>query len=277
MKRIFLVAVVLLPFMCFGQITSFAGTYADCYVGHTLIVKPKDPALQGYGYRDFYKTAKNVDSPKNHFTVSKEKYVISSDYSLLVYRRFKCTSVFRDSTDIGFMQQYYWLKLQNDTLGTAFYRYDAKYDFNFSFELDSVITIPQDKVCANIREKRDKFEGHDRFYTPLDEDVSLMKVKHDSVYRYYLNLTYPVSSPTFNKGVIVLLNDGTKLNYPEAKVETSVSGSSYMIKSFISLKPADVELLKIKEITDAKIYATEIKIKNGWAYKYYMNCLFDKK
>lgn len=283
MKKVVLALAFLSTFICgYGQIKNFAGSYIDLYKGHVLTIKPKDIQLQEYGYRDFYLKATTSMESKGILMPKKElgKYASASEYKALVYRRFICEGAFKDSTDQSYPQQYYWLKLKNDTLGISYYRYDAKYEHNFPFEVDSILTVSQERLCSEIKINKDKFEGHDKFYTPTEHPINIVKVKYDSTYRYYINLSHITSTPTFTKGIIILFNDGTKLNYPEAKVETSVRGTGsgyYSISSFIQIKEVDIPTFREKEMTDARIYVTEMKIKDGWRYRMYMNCLYEKK
>ena len=283
MKK-FLIVFSLLYFQHgYGQVKDFAGLYAELYINHVLTVKPIDIALQEYGYQGFYTRAKVGFNVKDVFNpihkIGLGSFANGSMYKSLVYRRFSCEGVFKDSVNSTYLHEYYWLRLKNDTLGITYYHYDTKYAHSFPFEVDSILQIPQEKLCGEIGHYKDKFEGHDKYTTPLEYDISFMKVKYDTTYRYYLSVSYPISSPTFAKGVIVLLNDGSKLNYPEAKVETDTRGkdAQYYIKSFIQLSDEDLLKLKEKEITDVKIYATEIRITDGWRYRRYLKCLFDRK
>lgn len=79
-------------------------------------------------------------------------------------------------------------------------------------------------------------------------------------------------------GVIILLNNGDKIERPEAKIDSKVSrnGSGYTYSAFISLSPAEIEKLSQNIITDVRLYIYDSTIKKGKKLQEYLKCIAEK-
>jgi len=92
-----------------------------------------------------------------------------------------------------------------------------------------------------------------------------------------MSLTTIGSTPSTGEGVIILLENGQKIT---KNIETSVDvndNAQYEHSAFISLTNTDIELLKQYEMTDARLYIFDMKIKNPEQYLGYINCLTEMK
>ena len=98
---------------------------------------------------------------------------------------------------------------------------------------------------------------------------------------YYLALEIPSSTPTHNKGVIIILNNGSRINRPLEKVTTRVreteSDEPYMVRSFMRLKQTDISLLKSSPIKEFELFADQAySVQSEKVYQMFL-CLLTKK
>ena len=79
------------------------------------------------------------------------------------------------------------------------------------------------------------------------------------------------------KGVILLLNDKTKINLPDVDVDCKVNskGDGYEYSSFIELSKEQIEILKVKEIDKIRlyIYDSDLNGSTSTKLKEYLKCL----
>jgi hypothetical protein len=138
--------------------------------------------------------------------------------------------------------------------------------------------------CGDIKKEVDDFSDKITY----DGDVisesgnynSILKVVNGSDEVYYLSLR--VDGSTVNvgeKGVILLLEDKTKINLPNEDVECKVSsdGSSYEYSSFIRLSDEHIRILKTKEIDKIRLYIYDYDFNkfSSLKFKEYLNCLLN--
>jgi hypothetical protein len=129
--------------------------------------------------------------------------------------------------------------------------------------------------CSKIKTTIDKFDGDTTHMTPLTGvlgTISFMKSKG----KIFMNLD--VAGYTLNlgeKGVIILLENGGKIEKPEAKIEAEATTNGYKYSAFFMLDETDIELLKNNPITDYRLYIYEGKPtkKNALIYMDFVKCL----
>lgn len=138
--------------------------------------------------------------------------------------------------------------------------------------------------CKDIETEYDKFKGTTSYYSPSKYYVSFSKHLTGKDTFYFVRLqTLGATLNLAEKGVIILLKNGERLEFPDEDVEYSeivdYGGSYYYrYKSFVSLSKSDVEKLCSSEIEAFQlyIYDGEVKGKHQEQFRNYINCLVKK-
>ncbi len=134
-----------------------------------------------------------------------------------------------------------------------------------------------DKYCKKIDVEVDKFNGEAKYRTPLLKQIGFTKIIKNGEEIVYMSIRTIGSTPSTGEGVIILLDNGEKI---EKNVDTDVrvnSNAQFEHSAFFRLTKADIELLKKHNITDTRLYIFDMKILNPVQYRAYMICLDDKK
>lgn len=154
---------------------------------------------------------------------------------------------------------------------------------NFIFIIFALLTlnlVAQD--CKDIDKKTDKFTGRISFRSPLKYYLRYSKIiDTDSSISYYLFLTNSGYTLTGSgKGVILLLEDSTKLEFPDASIDylsMVMVGSSvyYTYTAMLSLSQTNLEKLSKSCIVDYRLYIFDAKVRKKHKEKFrnYLNCL----
>lgn len=116
-----------------------------------------------------------------------------------------------------------------------------------------------------ITKTYDKYEEITTYRTPLfgkgfastlKENVSCIKTaKEGEAWRYYLSLsTYGATVNVDEKGVIILFSDGTKLKFPQVKIDVEVSSTGYYeYSAFVPLSNIEVDFFETKVVEGFKL------------------------
>jgi hypothetical protein len=145
--------------------------------------------------------------------------------------------------------------------------------------LFAINTQAQDS-CSGVTTKTDKFSGDVHYQSPIGDNVSVHKyVKtNDTMYVLFIN-TY-VSRPSYYKtGVTILLDNGSKLEYPTQEIGCKYSANGlYRMSAFMLISESDIDSLKSNIITDIRLYIHDLSLKAKEAQKVkgYVNCLINK-
>lgn len=144
--------------------------------------------------------------------------------------------------------------------------------FSFSQEIDTK------KYCKQIKTQVDKFEGETKYTTPLLKQISFIKIIHGENELNYMMISTIGLTPATGEGVILLLENGEKVIFNNVKTEVNVNSSAQFEHSaFITLTKDNIELLKKYNITDARLYIFDMKIKDPIQYRAYLMCLDEMK
>ncbi len=245
----------------------FVGENVEFLKGKMLQVLEKEDYLQKYGYDDFYNTDdfnyKNAyKCQETNCFKTKYEYLANEKFTVLEYQKYE---------DILGASKYK-LKLSDKNNTILFFDYDPKTYTRFPFKILNFEGFPDDFYCNQIIIENDKFDGSNKKYSPLLEDVSFMKTNG----QIYLSLKTTGSTPVVNsKGVIILLSNKQKINKPNAKVNVEVNNrGKYEYSSFITLTKTDIDLLSKYDITDFKLYIFENQNNlYGEKYRRFLKCL----
>ena len=131
--------------------------------------------------------------------------------------------------------------------------------------------------CEGVNFKVDKFTG-DTTYSTYSHEVCIYK-HSNKVTSISLMLKAKGSTVNVNEhGVIILLSDGSKLNYSMTKIGVEASEDGFDYTAIVHLKSEDIEILKTKSIAAFRlyIYDREISLENQKKYLELFNCIANK-
>lgn len=88
-------------------------------------------------------------------------------------------------------------------------------------------------------------------------EVTFIKVIRNNVAEYYLQIYIQESGPYNGVGVVLILENGQKINKPTAKVEYTYMSGEFYSKTFLKLNANDIALLKDSGIKKYKLYVSK--------------------
>ena len=138
--------------------------------------------------------------------------------------------------------------------------------------------IHSQSFCDDIKETKDQFTDEVTYSSPLLDVISFSKVLAKTDTFYFASLRAHASTGAFGKGVIILLEDGQKIEKP-ARVDITYESVSegYMATAFIRLTSADLSKLSISKIKAFRLYIFDREdIARADAYREYVKCLVSK-
>jgi hypothetical protein len=266
---IIVVCLFSLGFTAYSQ--NFPGGDIDLLEGKQLLVKEKDPRLHEFGFENFYSDPSKL---KIYSPIDDNRY--NTKYESLVAKTFTVASTHK--SEVSYNPDY-TLILENPEIGTLYYTYDPKFEFNFPFEIVGGLEYPEGYLCKDIETRVDKFDGRTTFYSPMVDGISFTKVKGDTD-RTYLSMTTQSSTVNVNvKGVIILLQNGDKINLPDEEIDTKVHsgrGGGFDYTAFIALTDEQIEQLKAQAITDFRLYIYDKTVKEQNKVMDYLKCIAEK-
>lgn len=271
-KTLLLLLTITLQFSIVNS-QDFPGTDAEILFGAEIKVKELKPDLQKYGYRDFYKDKEL----KKIYSKTSGHY--SSKYESLVNKTFVVIAV--DTIDVNSIRADYRLTLKNEEIGIIYYKYEGIYGHFYPFEVAGELNYPQGFLCDKIEVEKDKFTNRVTYRTPLenlDEAIIISRVREKDAVRTYMMIRVLALTVNVNeKGVILLLSNGDKIEKPETNVRLNVyDADRYVYSAFVPLNNDDIEKLIQNEITDVRLFIHDREIKNGKRYQEYLKCIVEK-
>lgn len=249
---------------------NFPGNDVQLLNGKELRVLPLAESSQKYGYKSFYKdeNLKKIFEPSKSYT---------SEYNSLVNKIFKVISYNPYVNSIG--SKKIQIKIKNEDIGFLYFDYDPKYEHSFPFEVIGGLDLPEDFYCKEITVSIDKFTNDTTYRSP-NKSLTLVKIKSKQKIEIYFSTTTWASTLNVGKeGLIILLENGNKIEKPTAKIDTEVSKmrmGGYEYTVFIRLNNEDISKLLESVITDIRLYIYDKSIKDGEKYREYLKCLEEK-
>jgi len=152
----------------------------------------------------------------------------------------------------------------------------------FSQIKDTVTAQSKTNYCDAIKKTVDEFSGEKTYEFRIDDNkgghLSISKVIDKKLIVYYLSIWIKESGIYTGEGVTIILKGGKKINKPSEVVEYSLLGNTFYTKAFMSLKPADIIMLKENGIDKYKLYISESQISDkSDLCKELFNCLISAK
>jgi hypothetical protein len=176
------------------------------------------------------------------------------------------------------------------TYQKIYYKYDKDFKHNFPF----LVFMPADtvksgnisiNVCDLIERRVDDFTDEVTMNSPLLQGTDISKMiiyKTISKNTVLYNLGLETNGITYNigsKGVIILFEDGTKLNKPNEEIDVDISTYTYKYSAFITLNDSELKTLMTKKIKKYRLYIfdQEIDSSESEAFTKYVKCISEKK
>lgn len=277
MKKLLLLSIILISGLTYGQ--DFPAKSVDLLLNKTVKPKALKESMQKYAYKNFYSKFDTVSKKlekykKGHRAFPKGTF--QSDYDKLVGKEFLVTKIYDQKSTLSSDEgRYSVLELKNPELGTVFYNYDSKYDFEFELEVVGGLELPEGFYCKDIETTTDKFNGETTASSDYSEGIKFLKITKNGSSKIYMAINE--SGSTLNvgeKGLILLLENGNKIERPNAKIDVDTgSGRNYVYSAFIELTKKEIDLIINNPITDDRLYIYDGEIKNGAKLSEYLKCL----
>lgn len=229
----------------------FFGTEWDQYLGAEFIVDSE--AISGWSnscYTDFESSL----SLTSDAAFASDEYDFKTDPNRLPEGPFKIVEILDSKDSYKIRRDEARFKMLAPD-GTEFwFRYDSSYDWNFPW-LVGDIEIDIESICSKISIDVDDFTDEKRIRTPYNGDVSITKIISNNQEIVYLSLN--ASGSTINvgeKGVIILMEDGSKLNFPDEKIDSKVGKYGYDYSAFIRIDDETLSKLTNVPIDKWRLY-----------------------
>lgn len=109
---------------------------------------------------------------------------------------------------------------------------------------------------CKVKKTVDKFENEVKYKADFPKWFEVIKYVKGTDTSYYLSLWTEGTSGLYAKqGVVILFNDGTKIERPNEKVECEFrTGAMYDFTSFFRIGKSELEQLKTKTTAGIRLY-----------------------
>ena len=243
------------------------------YQGAELIVDPDNTA----GWNNaIYLDLETSFSIAADVAWQTEEYTFATDPAKLPPGPFRVVEILdrTDNSKIRFGEARFKLIASDET--EFWFRYQSKYKHTFPW-LVGKIELDEASVCAEISSESDDFTGKKTIRTPLGKNASLRKIVENGEATTYLSLY--ANGSTLNvgeKGVIILMEDGSKLEFPGEEIDTDAGrGSGWRYSAFIRMD--DETLTKLSTVAMDKwrlyIYDQDFDAGEAEVFRIQVGCI----
>lgn len=195
-----------------------------------------------------------------------EEYTFVTDPAKLPPGPFRVVEILdrTDNSKIRFGEARFKLIASDKT--EFWFRYQSKYKHTFPW-LVGKIELDEASVCAEISSDIDDFTGKKTIRTPFGKNASLIKIIENGEATTYLRLY--ANGSTLNvgeKGVIILMEDGSKLEYPGEEIDTDAGrGSGWRYSAFIRMDDETLTKLSTVAMDKWRLYIYDQDFDSGEA------------
>jgi hypothetical protein len=247
----------------------FCQNYNEYYFGEDVYLYKNallkiDPKPTGNLNYCFYKSLKDCQTAFNDNVLYPEKqYKFTTSKAKLEGRIFNVDKIIdkqgNDFTGKASRVNAPILIIKDTTTKEVIYfKYDVKYaTTSYGFPFLTNVTLPEDYFCDKLESKKDDFSGEITIQNPysLTTEEYIYKKINKSDTTYYLSLKAHGSTITVDgTGVIILFEDGSKLEKPDEKIDVKVGQKDYDYSCFIRLSKDDIQLLRKNKISKDRLY-----------------------
>jgi hypothetical protein len=139
--------------------------------------------------------------------------------------------------------------------------------------------------CEKIVRKSDDFTNEIQINSPIIEtgqiaSMIIYKILESGDVMFFLSLqTYGNTLNVGETGVILLFDDGTKMNKPSEEIDVDAHAKGFKYSAFISLTETEVISLSTKKIKKFRLYIYDEAVNPDFADKFthYVKCVLDKE
>ena len=213
------------------------------------------------------------------------KNSFDADYSNLKDVTFEIKDYFEVENKIGDMVFgiLTFLELFNASTGSIFIEVNSK-SYKEQLVLLTELELPplNEIYCQNFFQTFDKFERIKRIYTSFDDYIYFTKrIDKDDNELLLINFDISGSTPNFlKKGVKIIFDDGEMLDYPQEKIDVSVSKKDYRdydVKAVFLMDNELIKKVKTNLITDVWLYVYDVSPPKFYAQEIQakFNCLIE--
>lgn len=271
-----------------------AQTFTENYLGVDFIMykgalfKLNENSISGFSH-SFYADLKNCEKMFDNNVIYPElAYTFNTQKDSLVNRIFRVEDIIgKDGIAISgnsYSDKPIFLLRDTTTKQAIYYLYDKEYEHNFPF-VTSKILLDVNTICAKIEYQKDDFTNEITINNPIIESggissMILYKIIKSGKVSYYLSLhTYASTLKVGGAGVIILFDNGTKMNKPAAKIDVEYDESAYAYSAWIPLTEVEVKTLTTKKISKFRLYIFDEEVTPSFSDKFtiYVKCIMDKK
>src|SRR5690606_30521893 len=136
------------------------------------------------------------------------------------------------------------------------------------------LDLPEGFYCKDIETTTDKFTNEITSRSDYSEGISFLKITKNGSSKVYLAINESGSTVNVGKkGLILLLENGKKIEKPNAPIDVEAGRSNYVYSAFIELTKAEIDLIINNPITADRLYIYDGEIKFGAKLSEYLKCL----
>lgn len=285
---------ITLALICLSVGSVLSQSYIENFLGEDFMqykgasFKLKDNAVSGLNYT-FYGDFQHCQKPYDKNVLYPDvKFSFITIMDSLANREFIVEDIVGKDGKLfsggSFLEKPIFVLKDKISNHVIYFLYDQKYEHNFPF-LTSPITMDTTTLCAKIQNKTDDFTDEITINSPPLESnqiapMIIYKIVKSGKENYYLSLrTYGSTVNVGETGVIVLFDDGTKMNKPTEKIDVDSDATGFSYSAFIQLTETEVKSLTTKKITKFRLYIYDKEVSQGFAEKFtnYVQCVIGKQ
>lgn len=279
---IFLLQIFVINAQSFQE--SFLGSDFMLYKGS--LFKMKEGAISGFGHT-FYSNLENCQKMYDDNVIYPDsRYKFNTVSDSLKNRIFRVEEIVNKDgnpfTKGNYFDKPIFILKDVNNEQIIYYKYDKQYEHNFPF-LTAGLELDTEVLCAKLERRVDDFTSEIRINSPIFDGVKMSpiiiyKVINGNSSQYYLSLSADGSTLNVGEsGLIILFEDGTKLERPNQKIDVEAGDSDFKYKAFISLTETDLEKFTSKKISKYRLYIYDKTINQGEGEKFthFVKCVLE--
>lgn len=289
MKKIIYLLIQILVF----NLNTYGQNFTEYYLGEDVYLYKNallriDPKPTGNMSYMFYGSLNDCQTPLNNNVLYPEKeYSFNTEKSRLENRTFLVEQIVnkegKDFSGKANRSNTPILILKDTASGEFIYfKYDSKYaTSSYGFPFLTSLTLSKNYFCEKLEIKKDEFTGDITIQSPFSSSSKecIYKIISKSDTTYYLSLTATGSTLNIDsKGVIILFEDGSKLEKPNEKIDVKVGQKDFEYTCFIRVSKDELAKLCTNKISKYRlfIFDTSLSSFSGEKLRFYINCIIDK-
>ncbi|WP_172919497.1 hypothetical protein [Capnocytophaga canis] len=270
--------------LCFYNFSysQFPGSEVNLLLHKTVTPKEaKNESEKRFMYKNFYKKFNRQTRKLDKFNDEARAYgMLKSEYDSLFGKKFKVVAIHEQLGTLNKGDDFV-LEIHNNKTDTLFYDYSAKYEHSYELDVVGGLDLPDDFYCKKIEKEVDKFTKETKFYSDFEDGIYFVKTTKNNISKIYMEVRVNGGSSLSvgKKGLILLFENGQKIQKPTAKIEVDANGtgSSYVYSTFVELTKNDINIFKNNELTDVRLYIYDNSIDNGKKLSELLKCIIKAK